>query len=43
MGNELDMVVLGNCVLREADQDPGLRRNYSLSLEADLTLDQIEP
>jgi carbamoyltransferase len=35
MGNELDMLVVGNCVLQKADQDPGLKSNYSLSLEAD--------
>jgi len=35
MGNELDMLVVGNCVLDKADQDPGLKSNYSLSLEAD--------
>ncbi len=35
MGNELDMLVVGNCVLQKADQDPGLKSNYSSSLEAD--------
>ncbi|HEY5067000.1 MAG TPA: carbamoyltransferase, partial [Xanthobacteraceae bacterium] len=35
MGNELDMLVVGNCVLDKAEQDPGLKSNYSLSLEAD--------
>jgi len=35
MGNELDMLVVGNCVLQKAEQDPGLKSNYSLSLEAD--------
>jgi carbamoyltransferase len=35
MGNELDMLVVGNCVLDKPDQDPGLKSNYSLSLEAD--------
>ena len=35
MGNELDMLVVGNCVLQKADQDAGLKSNYSVSLEAD--------
>jgi carbamoyltransferase len=35
MGNELDVLVVGNCVLQKADQDPALKSNYSLSLEAD--------
>jgi carbamoyltransferase len=35
MGNELDILVVGNCVLQKDAQDPGLKINYSLSLEAD--------
>jgi carbamoyltransferase len=35
MGNELDVLVVGNCVLLKADQDPDLKSDYSLSLEAD--------
>lgn len=35
MGNELDLLVVGNCVLQKADQDPGLKSDYSLSLDAD--------
>jgi carbamoyltransferase len=35
MGNELDMLVIGNCVLPKAGQDPALKSDYSLSLEAD--------
>ena len=35
MGNELDTLVIGNCVLQKAEQDPGLKSDYSLSLEAD--------
>jgi len=35
MGSELDMLVAGNCVLWKVDQEPGLRSNYSVSLEAD--------
>jgi len=35
MGNELDMLVIGNCVLQKTDQDPALKSDYGLSLEAD--------
>jgi len=35
MGNELDMLVVGNCVLEKAGQDPGLKNDYSLSLDTD--------
>jgi len=35
MGNELDMLIVGNCVLQKTDQDPNLRSDYSLSLDAD--------
>jgi carbamoyltransferase len=35
MGNELDLLVVGNCVLRKDEQDPGLKRDYSADLEAD--------
>jgi carbamoyltransferase len=35
MGNELDVLVAGNCVLQKAEQDPALKSDYSLSLEAD--------
>jgi carbamoyltransferase len=35
MGNELDVLVAGNCVLQKAEQDPGLRSDYSLSLDSD--------
>jgi carbamoyltransferase len=35
MGNELDMLVVGNCVLQKAEQDPGLKSDYRLSLDAD--------
>ena len=35
MGNELDVLVVGNCVLQKAEQDPALKIDYSLSLEAD--------
>jgi carbamoyltransferase len=35
MGNELDLLVVGNCVLRKEAQDPGLKADYSLAFEAD--------
>jgi carbamoyltransferase len=35
MGNELDLLVVGNCVLHKSEQDPGLKIDYSQSLEAD--------
>ena len=35
MGNELDLLVVGNCVLRKEAQDPGLKVDYSLAFEAD--------
>jgi carbamoyltransferase len=35
MGNELDFLVVGNCVLRKADQNPSLKRDYSNEFELD--------
>ena len=35
MGNELDALVVGNCVLQKADQDTTLKSDYSLSLDPD--------
>ena len=35
MGNELDLLVVGRCVLRKDEQDPGLKMDYSLAFEAD--------
>ena len=35
MGNDLDLLVVGNCVLQKAEQDPGLKRDYSSAFEAD--------
>ena len=35
MGNELDVLVIGNCVLQKAEQDPALKMDYSLAFEAD--------
>jgi carbamoyltransferase len=35
MGNELDLLVVGNCVLWKEEQDAGLKVDYSLAFEAD--------
>jgi carbamoyltransferase len=35
MGNELDVLVVGNCVLRKSEQDPALRQDYSSAFELD--------
>jgi carbamoyltransferase len=35
MGNELDTLVVGNCVLQKAEQDPALKTDYSVSLDPD--------
>ncbi len=35
MGNELDLLVVGNCVLHKDEQDPALKVDYSLAFEAD--------
>jgi carbamoyltransferase len=35
MGNELDLLVVGNCVLRKSEQDPALKNDYSRELAPD--------
>ncbi|MEH2556308.1 carbamoyltransferase [Bradyrhizobium algeriense] len=35
MGNELDLLVVGNCVLRKPEQNPALKQDYSSALELD--------
>jgi carbamoyltransferase len=35
MGNELDLLVVGNCVMRKAEQNAALKTDYRLALEAD--------
>src|ERR1700759_4854676 len=35
MGNELDLLVVGNCVLRKAEQDTALKQDYSSAFELD--------
>jgi len=35
MGNELDLLVVGTACCRKPEQDPGLKSDYRLSLDAD--------
>jgi carbamoyltransferase len=35
MGNELDLLVVGNCVMEKAAQDPALKQDYSSAFELD--------
>jgi carbamoyltransferase len=35
MGNELDLLVVGNCVLAKTEQDPCLKEDYSIAFELD--------
>jgi carbamoyltransferase len=35
MGNELDLLVVGNCVLKKSEQDPALKQDYSSAFELD--------
>jgi carbamoyltransferase len=35
MGNELDVLAVGNCYLRKESQDPALRQNYETAFELD--------
>jgi len=35
MANELDLLVVGNCILRKSDQDPGIKRDYSMVFDPD--------
>jgi carbamoyltransferase len=35
MGNELDLLVVGNCVLRKHEQDARLKVDHSVGFEAD--------
>ena len=35
MGNELDLLVIGNCILHKTDQDQNLKRDYSSAFEPD--------
>jgi len=35
MGTEIELLVIGNCLLRKEDQDPALKRDYSAAFELD--------
>jgi carbamoyltransferase len=35
MGNELDLLVVGNCVLKKSEQNPALKQDYSSAFELD--------
>jgi carbamoyltransferase len=35
MGNELDLLVVGRCVLKKAEQNPDLKQDYSSAFELD--------
>jgi carbamoyltransferase len=35
IGTDIEMLVVGNCVLRKEDQDPALRLNHSDAIELD--------
>ena len=35
MGTELDMLTVGNCVLRKSEQDPSLKQDYRTSFDLD--------
>ena len=35
MGNELDLLAVGNCILRKSEQDSSLKRDYSSAFDLD--------
>jgi carbamoyltransferase len=35
MGTEIEVLAVGNCLMRKADQDPALRQNYETAFELD--------
>jgi carbamoyltransferase len=35
MGNELDLLVVGNCIAQKSAQNPALKRDYSSGFEQD--------
>ena len=35
MGSEIDLLVIGNCVLDKRDQEPGLKKSYAAGLDPD--------
>ena len=35
MGTEIELLVVGNCILRKDEQDPALKRDYKDAFELD--------
>jgi carbamoyltransferase len=35
MGSDIEVLVVGNCILRKEEQEPGLRLDYKDTFEAD--------
>ena len=35
MGTEIEVLAVGNCLLRKEDQDPALKQNYKDKFELD--------
>jgi carbamoyltransferase len=35
MGTELDLLVVGNCILKKVEQDPKLKSDYTAAFELD--------
>jgi carbamoyltransferase len=35
MGSEIELLVVGNCILRKEDQDPALKLDYKDAFELD--------
>jgi carbamoyltransferase len=35
MGTDIEVLAIGNCLLRKQDQDPALRQNYEDRFELD--------
>jgi hypothetical protein len=35
MGSDIEVLAIGNCLLRKEDQDPALRRDYKAAFELD--------
>jgi len=38
MGNELDVLVVGHCLLKKSEQDSALKQDYSSAFELGLVL-----
>jgi carbamoyltransferase len=35
MGTEIEVLAIGNCLLRKEDQDPSLKQDYSKEIDLD--------